>query len=52
LLAFALIVGVLVLHRLTGLRGRAAARWVLGASLAMFLAYPGVKFVSEVLIGR
>lgn len=52
LLAFALIVGVLLVRRLTGLRGRAAARWVLGASLAMFLAYPGVKFVSEVLLGR
>lgn len=52
LLAFALILGVLALHRLTGLRGRAAARWVLGASLALILAYPGVKFVSEVLLGR
>jgi len=52
LLAFGLIVGILTLHRVTGLRGRAAARWVLGASLAMFLAYPGVKFVTEVLIGR
>jgi ABC-type uncharacterized transport system permease subunit len=52
LLAFALILGVLALHRLTGLRGRVAARWVLGASLALILAYPGVKFVSEVLLGR
>lgn len=52
LLAFALILGVLILHRVTGLRGRAAARWVLGAALAMILAYPGVKFVSEILIGR
>lgn len=52
LVAFGLILGVLGLHRLTGLRGRAAARWVLGALLALVLAYPGVKFVSEVLIGR
>lgn len=52
LVAFALILGVLGLHRLTGLRGRAAARWVLGALVALILAYPGVKFVSEVLIGR
>lgn len=52
LLAFALILAVLALHRLTGLRGRSAARWVLGASLALILAYPGVKFVSEVLLGR
>src|SRR5262249_819819 len=50
--AFALILGVLALHRLTGLRGRSAARWVLGASLALILAYPGVKFVSEILLGR
>lgn len=50
--AFGLILAVLALHRLTGLRGRSAARWVLGASLAMILAYPGVKFVSEVLLGR
>jgi ABC-type uncharacterized transport system permease subunit len=52
LVAFALILGVLALHRLTGLRGRSAARWVLGASLALILAYPGVKFVTEVLLGR
>ncbi len=52
LLAFVLIVAVLVLHWLTGLRGRSAARCVLGASLALILAYPGVKFVSEVLLGR
>jgi ABC-type uncharacterized transport system permease subunit len=52
LVAFALILGVLALHRLTGLRGRAAARWVLGACLALILAYPGVKFVSEILLGR
>lgn len=51
-LAFGLILAVLALHRLTGLRGRSAARWVLGASLALILAYPGVKFVSEVLLGR
>jgi len=52
LLAFALVLAVLGLHRLTGLRGRSAARWVLGASLALILAYPGVKFVTEVLLGR
>ena len=47
-----LILAVLALHRLTGLRGRSAARWVLAVSLVMVLAYPGVKFVSEVLLGR
>ncbi len=51
-IAFALILAVLALHRLTGLRGRSAARWVLGASVALILAYPGVKFVSEVLLRR
>lgn len=51
-LAFGLILAVLALHRLTGLRGRSAARWVLAVSLVMVLAYPGVKFVSEVLLGR
>jgi ABC-type uncharacterized transport system permease subunit len=50
--AFGLILGVLALRHLTGLRGRSAARWVLGASLAMLLAYPGVKFVTEVLLER
>ena len=52
MLAFGLILAVLALHWLTGLRGRSAARWVLAASLAMILAYPGVKFVSEILLGR
>ena len=33
--AFILILGVLALHRLTGLRGRVAARWVLGALVAL-----------------
>ncbi len=35
----------------TGLRGRYAARWLLVGYLLLLLAYPGVKFVKDVLIG-
>lgn len=50
LLAFFVIGGLLVAHRLTGMRGRMAARIVLLAYLLLTLAYPGVKFVTEVLM--
>jgi ABC-type uncharacterized transport system permease subunit len=50
-LAFALIVALLLLHHRTGLRGRHAARWLLAGYLLLLLAYPGVKFVKDVLIG-
>lgn len=50
-LAFALIVALLLLHHRTGLRGRHAARWLLVGYLLLLLAYPGVKFVKDVLIG-
>jgi len=50
-LAFALIVALLLLHHRTGLRGRQAARWLLAGYLLLLLAYPGVKFVKDVLIG-
>ena len=50
-LAFALIVALLLLHQRTGLRGRHAARWLLVGYLLLLLAYPGVKFVKDVLIG-
>lgn len=49
LLAFAVIAGLLVLRQKSGLRGRAAARLVLVAYLLLTLAYPGVKFVTDVL---
>lgn len=49
-LAFALITGLLVLHRRTGFRGRRAARLLLTGYLLLTLAYPGVKFVRDVLI--
>ncbi|MBL8709698.1 MAG: cytochrome c biogenesis protein CcsA [Rhodospirillaceae bacterium] len=51
LLAFAVLVALLVVHRVTGLRGRRAARWVLVGYLLLTLGYPGVKFVKDVLIG-
>ena len=49
-LAFATIVGLLAVHRRSGLGGRRAARLVLLAYLLVTLAYPGVKFVAEVLL--
>lgn len=50
LAAFAVIGLVLLLAR-QGLRGRRAARVVLVAYLLLTLAYPGVKFVTDVLVG-
>ncbi len=50
-LAFAVIGLLLWLHFKSGLRGRRAARVVLVAYLLLTLAYPGVKFVTEVLLG-
>lgn len=50
-LAFALILVLLFMHQRTGLRGRNAARWLLLGYLLLLLAYPGVKFVRDVLIG-
>lgn len=45
------VIGVLLwLNRQSGLRGRRAARVVLVAYLLLTLAYPGVKFVSDVLL--
>lgn len=51
LLTFAVLVGLLAAHQATGLRGRRAARVVLLAYLLLTLAYPGVKFVTDVLMG-
>ena len=50
LIAFGLIAVLLVTHRLYGLRGRKAARWVLSAYLCLTLGYPGVKFVTDVIL--
>jgi ABC-type uncharacterized transport system permease subunit len=51
LLAFLVLVILLVTHRVTGIRGRRAARWVLAGYLLLTLGYPGVKFVKDVLLG-
>jgi ABC-type uncharacterized transport system permease subunit len=51
LLAFATIAALLVLRARSGLRGKRAARLVLLAYLLLTLAYPGVKFVTDVMIG-
>lgn len=52
LLTFAVIVGLLAAHSRTGIRGRRAARYVLLAYLLLTLAYPGVKFVTDVLMAK
>jgi len=48
---FAVIGGLLAAHFKTGLRGRQAARIVLLAYLLLTLGYPGVKFVTDVILG-
>lgn len=50
ILAFAVIGALLLGHRVCGVRGRLAARVMLVAYLLLTLAYPGVKFVTQVLI--
>lgn len=50
LLAFVLIGVVLLLVQRGSLRGRLAARIVLVAYLLLTLAYPGVKFVTDILL--
>jgi ABC-type uncharacterized transport system permease subunit len=50
LLAFLIIALLLWLSWRTGLRGRRATRFVLAAYLLLTLAYPGVKFVRDVLL--
>jgi len=50
LIAFAAILIMLYAHWRFGLRGRKAVRYLLGAHLALTLAYPGVKFVTDILL--
>ena len=50
LAAFAVIGALLLAHQRVGLRGRRAARVALFAWLLLTLAYPGVKFVTSVLL--
>jgi ABC-type uncharacterized transport system permease subunit len=49
--AFVVIALLLAVHHRTGVRGRQAARFVLLAYLLVTLAYPGVKFVRDVILG-
>lgn len=51
IIAFAVIGALLVVHFRTGMRGRRAARYALIAYLMVTLGYPGVKFVTDVLLG-
>jgi ABC-type uncharacterized transport system permease subunit len=48
--AFLLIGALLIAHRRSGVRGRRVARLLLVAYLFLTLAYPGVKFVTDVLL--
>ncbi len=50
LLTFGVILVLLVIHARTGMRGRRIGRAVLVAYLLITLAYPGVKFVTDVLL--
>jgi ABC-type uncharacterized transport system permease subunit len=50
LVTLAVIMALLLLHAKTGIRGRRAARYVLAAYLFITLAYPGVKFVTDVVL--
>ncbi|MCZ6636790.1 MAG: cytochrome c biogenesis protein CcsA [Alphaproteobacteria bacterium] len=49
-LSFVVIVGLLIVHRVIGLAGRRAARYLLLAYLLLTLGYPGVKFVTDVIL--
>ncbi|MDR3515291.1 MAG: cytochrome c biogenesis protein CcsA [Azospirillaceae bacterium] len=51
-LAFVLIGCLLIAHRATGVGGRTVARLVLVAYLLITLAYPGVKFVTDIVLSR
>ncbi|MBC8268255.1 MAG: cytochrome c biogenesis protein CcsA [Rhodospirillaceae bacterium] len=51
LTAFVVIGGLLSAHFISGVRGRRVTRIVLLAYLLLTLGYPGVKFVTDVLIG-
>lgn len=50
LITFVAIAALLYVHRRGGISGRRAARYVLFAYLLLTLAYPGVKFVTDVVL--
>ncbi len=47
---FVVVGGLLLVHMRTGIRGRTATRMVLLAYLLLTLGYPGVKFVTDILM--
>ncbi|MTI10068.1 cytochrome c biogenesis protein CcsA [Curvivirga aplysinae] len=49
-IAFFGIAVLLYMHRKLGLRGRKASHWILLAYLLVTAGYPGVKFISDVLL--
>lgn len=51
LTTFAVIGTLLTAHFISGIRGRRVTRFVLVAYLLLTLGYPGVKFITDVLIG-
>jgi ABC-type uncharacterized transport system permease subunit len=50
LLVFVIVGVLLFVHFRTGIRGRSATRFVLLAYLLLTLGYPGVKFVTDILL--
>jgi ABC-type uncharacterized transport system permease subunit len=50
-LSFLVLCLLLYMHHRSGMRGRLAARWVLVGFALLTLAYPGVKFIREFMIG-
>jgi ABC-type uncharacterized transport system permease subunit len=52
LAAFVVIGALLIARNRRGIRGRQAARLALLAYLLLTLAYPGVKFVTDVVLAR
>jgi ABC-type uncharacterized transport system permease subunit len=50
ILSFAVIAGMLIVHRASGMAGRRAARYLLLAYLLLTLGYPGVKLVTDVIL--
>lgn len=51
LTAFVVIGALLTAHFVSGIRGRRVTRFVLVAYLLLTLGYPGVKFITDVLMG-
>ena len=50
LASFILMGAILIINRRSGITGRTAARWALSAYLCLTLGYPGVKFITSILL--